>query len=475
MNNPEVAAEARVKAREAALRAAAAAQRRVAVPRDYLWDKAQEQFWDTTNHSLHGALAVDGSIPQTLWRVVVNARSGAEHLVRPSQDIMRIESNQTVEGATWWPGRPAIINDVFIGRDGPVPSPGCRILNQYRPPPPMPSSSDGAEPWLDHVRALWPEECEYFFNYCAHMVQRPAEKAHAAIVLSGAQGVGKDATLYPIRAALGAWNVKNINPDELLSPYRPWLQTLMLVVDEVRPNKDEFHASSLYNILKSMITTPPNTLPLNDKYMALRYVVNVLRVFITTNDWMAMYIPSEDRRMFIMHSTKPQGWQPQSYFDQLFGWFEAGGDAAVARWLTERDIAHFSPKAQPPRTAGWEAVANTWSEPEDAFDAALTAMGRPDVFFGLELAETHAFDGAEDIAGLLKSPRKCGFRLQRAGYVALACPGADRWSFAGPARRVQARLAFARQTLDRATAVKMLRERGRALACGENIATPANE
>ena len=163
------------------------------------------------------------------------------------------------------------------------------------------------------------------------------------------------------------------------------------------------------------------------------------------------------------------------HFDQLFGWFEAGGDAAVARWLTERDIAHFSPKAQPPRTAGWEAVANTWSEPEDAFDAALTAMGRPDVFFGLELAETHAFDGAEDIAGLLKSPRKCGFRLQRAGYVALACPGADRWSFAGPARRVQARLAFARQTLDRATAVKMLRERGRALACGENIATPANE
>ena len=66
------------------------------------------------------------------------------------------------------------------------------------------------------------------------------------------------------------------------------------------------------HILKPMIAAPPDTLPLNNKYMALRYVLNVMRVFITTNDWMAMYIPPEDRRMFIMHSQKPQGWRGRS-------------------------------------------------------------------------------------------------------------------------------------------------------------------
>ncbi len=144
----------------------------------------------------------------------------------------------------------------------------------------------------------------------------------------------------------------------------------MLVVDEVRPSKDEFHASSMYNILKPMIVAPPDTLPLNDKYQKLRYVINVMRVFITTNDWMAMYIPPEDRRMFIMHSVLPQRWHElrndPEYFQRLFAYFEHGGAGHVSDWLKKRDLSKFNPKAQVARTAGWEAVSNTWSEPETA-------------------------------------------------------------------------------------------------------------
>jgi hypothetical protein len=319
---------------------------------------------------------------------------------------------------------------------------------------------------------LWPDpkEHEFFFDYCAHMIQRPHEKCNAAIVLSGTQGIGKDAALAPVKAAAGAWNVKGIDPDELFSAYRPWLQTLMLTVDEVRPTKDEFHASSMYNILKPMIVAPPDTLPLNDKYQKLRYVINVLRIFITTNDWMAMYIPPEDRRMFIMHSTLPQRWHETEgkpdYFVRLFAWLEAGGGGNVAAWLAGRSLAHFNPKAQVEKTMGWEAVASTWGEPEDAITLALEQLQMPNVVFAAELLRVQ-FDGQEEISGLMKSPRKIGHRMQRSGYLAMKPPSGElRWVFRHEGISFTSRLVFVKQDVlkDAERALEAVREHGKMVA-----------
>lgn len=466
MNAP-LTPEQRAAAREAELNEKMVDQRRLADPKDYVWDKAQEQFWDLRDGTLHHEKAVDASIPLELWRAKINEETGKETLIPPSKDIMRIEFDQTVEAATWFPGHGQIIKDMFIDADGARVAKGRRIYNQYVPPPEVGEGSSDATLWVNHVRALWPDEAEYFFDYCAHMVQRPQEKCNTAVVLSGTQGIGKDAALKPVKTAMGARNVKNIDPDELFSPYKPWLQTVMLVIDEVRPSKDEFHASSMYNILKPMIATPPDSLPLNNKYMALRYVINVMRIFITTNDWMAMYIPPEDRRLFIMHSQQPQNWRDKQYFIDLFAWFAAGGEEEVVRWLKKRDISAFNPKAQSAKTEGWQAITNTWGEPEDAIDQALGNLGRPPVLFGVELPDA-VFDGREDIEHALKSPRKIGFRLQKAGYIALACPAGDRWRFSGK-RRIQARLAFVQQGLKREEAVKLVKERGQALADGKSF------
>lgn len=459
--------EQRLEQREEELEEQFEEQRRLAVPTDYVWDKAQEQFWDLKDGTLHHEKSVDASIPLSLWRAEIQADGKRERLIPPSKDILRIEQNQTVEGSTWFPGQPQIIFDVFVDGDGARPAMGRRIYNSYLAPPAIPPGPADAALWVDHVRALWPDDCEYFFDYCAHMLQRPSEKCNTAMVLSGAQGIGKDAALKPIKAAMGPWNFKNIDPDDLFSPYKPWLQTIMLVIDEVRPSKDEFHASSMYNLLKPMIATPPDTLPLNNKYMALRYVMNVMRIFITTNDWMAMYVPNEDRRMYIMHSRQPQAWQDERYFTQLFGWFEGAGELEVARWLMNRDITQFNPKAQSRKTAGWDAITSTWGEPEDAVDTALLLLGHPDVVFGFEFLDL-LFDGQEEMERILKSPRKIGYRMQKAGYLAIPCPGAPRWSFYG-VRRVQARLAFAKQGLTRPEAITMIFERGKHLSEGKTI------
>jgi hypothetical protein len=469
--------EERTAAREAALREQLQDSRRLARPEDYVFDKAQEAFWDLRDGTLHSEKAVDASIPIALWRVEVEEGAAAaegrgrprarrERLIPPSKDIMRVENDRFVEGSTWWPGRSQIVRDWFISADGFYPAAGRRIYNQYKAPPDVTGDALAAEPWIEHVKTLWPEsaEHEFFFDFCAHMVQRPHEKCNAAVVLSGTQGIGKDAALWPIKAAVGSWNVKNIDPDELFSAYKPWLQTLMLVIDEVRPSKDEFHASSMYNILKPMIVAPPDTLPLNDKYAKLRFVINVLRVFITTNDYIAMYIPAEDRRMFIMHSNLEQKWHEKrgqpDYFRRLFDWFERGGAANVAAWLAARDISKFDPKAQVVRTQGWATVANSWSEPEDAVSKALDALKDPDVVFGVELIGA-AFDDREDLAAMLKSPRKIAHRMQRAGYVSVQNPEGSKWRFYEGDQELQARLVFVKHALsDKKTAMnKAIKDR----------------
>lgn len=463
--------------------------RREARPEDYVYDKAQEAFWDLEDNTLHTEKAVDASIPLELWRVVVAEGDGGEdapgvaaprrgrprvrreRTVRPSLDIMRIENDQFVEGSTWWPGREKIIKDWFIDKDGAYESAGRRSFNQYRAPPQMVGEASLATPWLKHVAKLWPVEDErnFFFDYCAHMVQRPHEKCNAAVVLAGTQGIGKDAALVPIKAAVGVWNSKEVDPDDLFSAYRPWLQTLMLTINEVRTSKDEFHASSMYNILKPLIAAPPDTLPLNDKYAKLRYVINVLRVFITTNEPQAMFIPDEDRRMFVLHSYLPYKWHEKEgdpmYFARFFEWLEAGGAGHVAAWLHARDVARFNAKTPPPRTTGWDAVAGTWEAPDDCVARALERLGRPDVLFGQELIDG-AFDDKEEILGMMKSPRKIGHRMQRDGYLLKKRPDGDRWTFGEGGRAFRSRLAFVRASLleDVHGAIFAIEERGKWLA-----------
>jgi len=469
--------EERMEALEARLREQMDDQKVMYRHEDYVFDQSQEQFWNLKLGAMRGQLGVDNSIPRERWRVEVGApgpRGGQprERMVRPSEDIGRIENGRFVEGSTWWPGKPQIVKDWFIDEAGYKPMKGIRMYNKYTPPPQHSAGDpEKAGPWIRHVKKLFPSEREhnYFFDYCAHMIQRPEEKCNAAIVLSGTQGIGKDAALHPVKMAIGMWNTKGIDPDDLFSQFKPWLETVMLVVDEVRPTKEEFHASSMYNILKPMIVAPPDVLPLNDKFAKLRYIINVLRVFITTNDYLSMYIPPEDRRMFIMHSTLPQKWHEAEgfphYFADLFQWFEAGGAGHVAAWLRARDLSEFNPKAQVEKTTGWAAVANTWGEPDDAVARALEALGSPDVLFGAEMANEQ-FDYAEEMRGTLKSPRKIGHRMQRSGYVLVNCPTAPRWAFRGEGRVFRSRMAFVKQELmhEPARCLKLIEQRGQEIA-----------
>jgi len=400
---------------------------------DFLYDISQDAFWCRPLSAMISAKGVNSMVPIEHWRLPKLTSEGRQPPpVPPAKDLMRIEAGTVVEGSTWLPGQGELIEDLYASKDGFFPIEGVQMFNTFRPGPVADVSlAPQAMPWVEHIKRLWPEtiEHEYFFDYCAHMIQKPEEKANGAIVVSGKQGIGKDAALLPVRMAVGEWNTRNISPDHLFQQFNPWVECVMLTIDEVRPMSDDHKATSLYDILKSLTVTPPNTIALNDKRDKLRYIANVLRLFLTTNDRLALYIPPEDRRLMMMHSELPQRWHRETdpdYFVKLFNWLTAGGYAAVAGWLAARDISKFNPKGEVPKTSTWAEISQRWDAPEDELTAALDSLGNPDCLFSTELIENQ-FDGVEELRKLMKG-RGFVFRMQQAGYKVVPLPeGKTRW------------------------------------------------
>lgn len=451
---PLLPEEVRQEARAQALSAVVVTQRRTYRAADFVYEAASNLYWCLPTRQQLVAQAVDASIPLEHWRIP-RLPPGAKKEpapVPPSKDILRIEADQFVEGVTWLPGYDQIVEGMLATPDGIFEQEGARMLNLYRAAPvPNPALAERAGPWVEHVKRLFPEvrEHEYFFDYCAHMLQRPEVKCNAAIVLSGKQGVGKDALLLPLREVVGSWNCKNVSPDALFSIYNPYVQCVMLTVDEVRPQQEDHRATAMYDTMKTLMASPPDILPMNNKHEKVRYVANVLRLFMTTNDRLALHLPPDDRRVMVLDSPLRAGWhlaEDPEYFQRLFGWIQNGGAAAVGGWLAARSLANFDAQGPVPKTSAWAEIQQSWEAPDDEVTAALDALGEPDVFLSSEFAGL-LFDGQDALMHKMKS-KAFVHRMSKAGYVSVPRPaGVKYWQRRREGRHVKSAQAYVKEAL----------------------------
>ena len=446
--------------------AAAGFRRRLASLSDYRYDKSQCLYWDLVSRELYKAEAVDASIPVRQWptRMVPTRGGGARAVpVKPSVEIARIENGLMVDGSTWWPGRPEMIQNELVTARGSTESDGALTINTYMRPDITKLRHDKtADKWVAHVKSLFPEtiEHEHFFDYAAHMLQRPEEKVNHGIVISGEQGIGKDTMLLPLRYGVGLWNVAEIGPDSIEDRFNGYLKSVMLVINEVRPHNEEYRASSFYNRLKPMLASPPELLPMEMKQAHIIYVRNVMRVFLTTNDHLTMHIPNEDRRLFVMHSRTPQRWQDSAYFSDMFAYFHAGGIDAVVLWLLGRDIRAFKHGEAPPMTAGKEQIIESTKHVRrdvitEAFEAFVGDEPAPDAFFPCDLVECEkvgspCFDDKQKLVTALKA-KNLHYRMAELGYIFFKNPSGAQWDFkfsdAGTTGRFRSRTAFVKKTI----------------------------
>lgn len=403
-------------------------RRRVRRMEDFRFDEQQDKFWDVTTGLLLSAQAVNGAIPKDCWPTDEDGKP-----YPPAKAINDVRTGLTVEGASWWPGRPRYIRNVVVTDRGKLPKKGATTFNLYWPGPPPPEEWETPTLWIEHVKKLYPDPRvhEHFFDFAAHAVQFPGDKVNHGLVMSGAQGIGKDTALLPLRHAVGEWNAAEIGPDDITRQYNGFVRSVLLIVNEVRPHEEDARASTFYNMLKPILAAPPEMLGVQAKYMNTVYVPNLCHVILTTNDPLTMYIPKEDRRLFIMDSPlfdpKLVRVFEDDYFDRLHRWLDEGGSRDVHGWLAARKIDRKRMKEPPPMTEGKRQIITTGTEVrrhpiDDLIDAYLEWAPDATVIFGADLlgfanAQDDLFDDREEVmAGLRRKdlPHKMaarGFRL----------------------------------------------------------------
>lgn len=390
---------------------------------DFLAFLPDRSYIYVPNGSRWGAKGIDRAVDPVAVGVLP---SGAPQMVMPSEAIT---SQRPVHTQTWAPGEPTIIADRFLDLGGWADKTGIRTYNGYRPARIVPGNADAADLWTDHVWNVYPEDTGHILDWFAHRVQRPGEKVNHALVLGGAPGIGKDTILEPVRQAIGPWNAADVSPAQLAGRFNAFLMSVLLRVSEIY-DLGEINRFGFYELGKTFIASPPDTMLIDEKNVRAYRVPNVTGVVFTTNHRTdGLYLPADDRRHYVAWSERQATEFPADYWTNLYRWFDAGGHGHVAAFLRERDLSDFDPKAPPSKTRAFWDIVDASRAPEDAELAdALDWLGNPDAVTVPQIiaaANRGAVNADSPFAGWLrdrKNSRQMPHRFEAVGYTKVRNP-----------------------------------------------------
>jgi hypothetical protein len=371
-------------------------------------------------------------------------RNGKPVTISPSQWL---DEHRAAEQMTWAPGLPMLIKDRLVVDGGWIEREGVFCFNHYRPPRIQLGHASMAGPWIQHMRKIYPEEADHIITWLAQRVQFPEIKINHALVLGGAQGIGKDTLLEPIKYAVGPWNFRDVIPTNLMGRFNSFAKAVILRVSEARDLGDgeRVNRFAFYDHTKTYTAAPPDVLRVDEKHLHEHYVFNVLGLLITTNHKTdGIYLPADDRRHLVAWSTLTKEDFPPSYWNELWGWYGDDGFGHVAAYLAELDISAFDPKAPPPKTPAFWAIVSASTAPEDAGLAdAIDALGNPDVLTVKQLTAVAMGESAEWLTDR-RNRRALPHRLERCGYVSVRNPNAGDglWKIKGARQAVYAKASL---------------------------------
>ena len=235
---------------------------------------------------------------------------------------------------------------ILVARDGMV------YGNRWRDARPKPAAGD-VSPWLAHVERMVPEpfEREHLLNALAHKVQFPAHKINHAILMGGNHGSGKDTLFAPFFWAIGGdakANCSLVKNEDLNSQWGYALECEVMEIAELRQAEAK-DRRALENTLKPIIAAPPELLMVNRKGLHPYMALNRVFVIAFSNERVAISLPSEDRRWFVIWCAAPK--LPEAQAVSLWNFYQhRGGFEAIAHYLHTRDVSAWNPNAPPPMT-----------------------------------------------------------------------------------------------------------------------------
>jgi hypothetical protein len=356
------------------------------------------------------AASVDSRLPP-----VADGQSGKS--IKPSKYL---DQHRPVEQMVWAPGQPMVIEGRLVDAGGWVKRRGVSVFNLYRPPVSTEGNPNDIGMWRRHLERIYPGEAEHLINWFAHRVQYPGEKVNHGVVLGGAQGIGKDTLLEPLKVAVGPWNFNEVSPPALLGRFNSFVKSVVLRVSEARDlgDMDRF---AFYDHMKTYLAAPPDVLRCDEKNIREHSVLNVCGVIITTNHKSdGIYLPTDDRRHFVAWSDADRSEFDEEYWRELWDWYGNGGIGNVCAYLRTLDLCGFNPKAPPPKTeAFWHIVnAGRSSESSEIADI-IDRLQNPDALTLGQLSSKAASMGHHDFNDWLmdrRNRRTIPHRLEEVGY-----------------------------------------------------------
>jgi len=274
---------------------------------------------------------------------------------------------------------------ILCSRDGIV------FGNRWRDARPVPVPGN-VKPWLDHVERMIPDEREraHVLNVMAFKVQHANRKINHAVLHGGNPGSGKDTMWAPFFYAIGGESMRNVSlvrNEEVTSQWGYALETEVLVINELRQSEAK-DRRALENTLKPLIAAPPEFLSVQRKGLAPYDLVNRLQVIAFSNERVAINLPSDDRRWFVIWSDAPRMTDAEG--EAIWGWLNAGGKGAVAAWLHQRDVSAFNPGSTPAMTEAKAIMVEAGMSGAESFLVDLMRSGIGEFSKGVVGAPWHA-------------------------------------------------------------------------------------
>ncbi|MGO6745816.1 primase-helicase family protein [Rhizobium ruizarguesonis] len=388
---------------------------------DFWCHMPSHKFIYTENGDLWPSSSVNNRVPS----VFVGCNDDGKEIYIPAASW--IAEHQPVEAMTWHPGLPRLIYDKLMTEGGLIDKPGATLFNLYRPPPSLLGDPSKAGPWLDHIRLVFPDDIDHLVKWFAHRVQRPQEKINHGLVMIGEQGIGKDTILYPVIEAIGRWNHKAISPTVLLGRFNGWSKTVILQVNEGR-DLGEVNRFNFYEHCKPLLAAPPDCLYIDEKNRPEYLIPNLCGVVIGSNyKTDGLYLPEDDRRHFVAASEAARTDFSETYFDDLYRWFEKEGSGHVAAYLRSVDLSGFNAKKPPPKTAAFWEIVTTEVNPEVAtLKETIEDLGKPPVVtLSMIITKTPISSPLESWLNDPKNRRQIPKYMDHVGYARLANPTAE--------------------------------------------------
>lgn len=234
--------------------------------------------------------------------------------------------------------------------------------------------------WLQHVAKILPNplDQQIWFDYLAHCVKYPGYKIQYAVMLQGAEGIGKTVFTEVLKHALGSMYVYQPKAPELVasgSKFNAWMRgKLAIVVDEIKVDERR----ELIEILKPMITDA--SIEVQSKGVDQEMEDNCANWIFFSNHRDAIPINKNGRRYAVLFSALQYesdmiaAGMDKAYFERLWQWLRnEGGLAAITHWLQSYPIEQGGLPVRAPRTTSYnEALRLSRSPMEVVVEDCVT-------------------------------------------------------------------------------------------------------